>query len=76
MFAWPMNTSSAEITEPRASDPYAKSAVANTVLTRRVHFATLLGGVFMILAQSLRVPIGRTAVWHNFADLVQTFVRS
>jgi hypothetical protein len=33
MFAWPMNTSSAEITESRASVPYAKSAVANTVLT-------------------------------------------
>ena len=28
-----MNTSSAEITESRASVPYAKSAVANTVLT-------------------------------------------
>ena len=33
MFAWPMNTSLAEITESRASVPYAKSAVANTVLT-------------------------------------------
>ena len=33
MFAWPMNTSSAEITESRASVPSAKSAVANTVLT-------------------------------------------
>ena len=33
MFAWPMNTSSAEITESRASVPYAKRAVANTVLT-------------------------------------------
>ena len=33
MFAWPMNTSSAEITESRASVPYAKRPVANTVLT-------------------------------------------
>lgn len=33
MFEWPMNTSSAEITESCASVPYAKSAVANTVLT-------------------------------------------
>ena len=33
MLEWPMNTSSAETTESRASVPYAKSAVANTVLT-------------------------------------------
>ena len=33
IFAWPRNTSSAEITESRVSVPYAKSAVANTVLT-------------------------------------------
>ena len=40
MFAWPMNTRSAEITESRASVPYAKSAVANTVLTASARSAT------------------------------------
>jgi hypothetical protein len=33
MFAWPMNTSSEEITASRAFVPSAKSAVANTLLT-------------------------------------------
>jgi FtsH-binding integral membrane protein len=37
---------------------------------RRVHRATLWGGLFLIVMQELEVPIGRTAAWQSFATWV------
>jgi hypothetical protein len=37
---------------------------------RRIHRATLKGGLFMIIAHQLMFPIGRTQVWHRFAEWV------
>jgi FtsH-binding integral membrane protein len=34
---------------------------------RKVHRATLWAGVFLVLVQQIRVPIGQTAAWHAFA---------
>jgi hypothetical protein len=39
---------------------------------RKIHRATLWGGVFLIVVQQLRVPVGKTAAWHAFASWVQT----
>lgn len=36
---------------------------------RRIHRATLKGGVFMIVAHQLMFPIGLTPAWHHFATL-------
>ena len=36
---------------------------------RRIHRATLLGGLFSIVTGALAVPIARTAGWHKFATL-------
>jgi hypothetical protein len=36
---------------------------------RRIHRATLLGGLFFIVTGALAVPIARTAGWHEFATL-------
>jgi hypothetical protein len=36
----------------------------------RIHRATVQGGLFMIVAHQLMVPIGLTPVWHRFATLV------
>ncbi len=36
---------------------------------RRIHRATLLGGLFSIVAGALTVPIARSAGWHSFATL-------
>ncbi len=36
---------------------------------RRIHRATLLGGLFSIATGALAVPIGRTAGWHKIATL-------
>jgi hypothetical protein len=36
---------------------------------RRIHRATLLGGLFFIVTGALAVPIARTAAWHKFATL-------
>lgn len=44
--------------------------------TRKVHRATLWGGLFIVIAQQLQVPIGGTAIWHSFATWVQTCARS
>jgi len=35
---------------------------------RRIHRATVKGGLFMIIAHQLMFPIGRTEVWHRFAE--------
>jgi hypothetical protein len=34
---------------------------------RRIHRATIKGGLFMIIAHQLMFPIGMTSVWHRFA---------
>jgi hypothetical protein len=38
---------------------------------RRIHRATVKGGLFMIVAHQLMFPIGLTAVWHRFATLAE-----
>jgi hypothetical protein len=38
--------------------------------TRRVHRATILGGLFLVVMQELELPIGSTAVWQSFATWV------
>jgi FtsH-binding integral membrane protein len=43
---------------------------------RRVHRATLWGGLFLVAMQQLELPIGRTAVWQNFATWVLERVKS
>lgn len=43
--------------------------------TRRVHRATLWASGFLIFVQQVRLPIGRTAVWHSFAAWLQSIVR-
>lgn len=43
--------------------------------TRKVHRATLWAGAFLIVAQQIRVPIGKTAAWHAFASWVQSLAR-
>lgn len=43
--------------------------------TYKVHRATLWAGAFLILVQLIRVPIGKTALWHEIADWVQSLAR-
>jgi hypothetical protein len=43
--------------------------------TRKIHRATLWSGIFLILVQQSRIPIGKTALWHAFATWVQTHAR-
>ncbi len=38
---------------------------------RKVHAATIWGGLFLIVVQQLRVPIGMSGAWHNFAAWAQ-----
>jgi hypothetical protein len=38
---------------------------------RRIHPATLKGGLFMIVSQWLMMPLGRTTAWHYFAATAQ-----
>jgi hypothetical protein len=38
---------------------------------RKVHPATIWAGTFLILIEQLRIPIGMTGAWHNFASWVQ-----
>jgi hypothetical protein len=40
---------------------------------RKVHRTTLWAGLFLIVAQQLRVPIGNTAAWHALATWAQSF---
>lgn len=43
--------------------------------TRRIHRATLWASGFLIFVQQVRLPIGRTAVWHAFAAWLQSIAR-
>ncbi len=38
--------------------------------TRKVHQATLWGGLFLVVMQQLELPIGSTAIWQSFATWV------
>jgi hypothetical protein len=38
---------------------------------RRVHRATLWGGLFVIFMHEASLSIGRTAAWHDFATWAQ-----
>ena len=40
--------------------------------TRKVHFATLWAGAFVIVVQQIRPFLGHTAAWHSFASWVQS----
>jgi FtsH-binding integral membrane protein len=42
---------------------------------RRIHRATLWAGGFLVIAYSLRLPIGQSAAWHTFAGWVQHAAR-
>jgi FtsH-binding integral membrane protein len=39
--------------------------------THKIHRATLWAGGFLIFIQQIRLPIGKTAAWHAFANWVQ-----
>ena len=36
--------------------------------TRKIHRATLWGGLFLVIMQQLELPIGKTALWQSFAS--------
>lgn len=38
--------------------------------TRKIHRVTLWAGGLLIVIHQVRIPIGKTAVWHSFADWV------
>ena len=40
---------------------------------RRIHRATILGGIFLTLIVNLAVPIGATSAWQRFAGLALRF---
>jgi hypothetical protein len=43
--------------------------------TRRVHRATIWAGLFMIIVQQVRFPIGMSSTWHAFASWILTLGR-
>ncbi len=43
--------------------------------TRKVHSATIWGGLFVILMEILRVPIGMSGAWHSFASWILTIAK-
>jgi FtsH-binding integral membrane protein len=43
--------------------------------TRKIHRATLWAGIFLIVVQQIRLPIGQSAAWHAFATWVQSATR-
>ena len=38
---------------------------------RKVHRATIWAGIFMIVAEQIRIPIGMTGAWQSFAAWAQ-----
>ena len=40
--------------------------------TRKVHRATIWGGLFVVIVEILRVPIGMSGTWHAFASWILT----
>ena len=43
--------------------------------TRKVHRATAWASAFVVVLGQLRVPIGKTVLWHSFASWAQTLAR-
>jgi len=43
--------------------------------SRKIHRATLWASSFLILMQTIRLPIGKTAAWHAFAAWVRSAAR-
>ncbi len=43
--------------------------------TRKLHKATIWGGLFLIIVEQLRVPIGMSGPWHSFASWVLTIAK-
>jgi hypothetical protein len=43
--------------------------------THKVHRATLRASMFLVFVHQVRLPIGRTAAWHSFADWAQSLGR-
>ena len=43
--------------------------------TRKVHRATIWAGLFIVIAEQLRVPFGNTTGWHSFATWAQALAR-
>ena len=44
--------------------------------TRRLHRATVWAGLFMLIVQQLRFPIGNSGAWHALAAWVQTLAQT
>jgi hypothetical protein len=44
--------------------------------TGKVHRATVWASMLLIVVQQVRMPIGRTSLWQNFATWMQNLVRS
>jgi hypothetical protein len=44
--------------------------------THKVHRATIWGGLLMVIAEQVRVPIGMSSGWHIFATWAENVVRS
>lgn len=59
-----------------ASDLFLLALIAYDLWsTRKIHRVTLWSGIFLIVVQQSRIPIGKTALWHDFATWVQTHAR-
>ena len=43
--------------------------------TRKIHRATLWAGAFLIFVEQIRLPLGKTALWHSFANWVIAHAR-
>lgn len=43
--------------------------------TRKPHRATLSASALLVIAQMVRIPVGKTAAWHAFATWVQHWAR-
>jgi len=43
--------------------------------TRKIHRVTLWAGAALIVVHQVRIPIGKTALWHSFADWVFRLAR-
>jgi hypothetical protein len=59
------------------TDLFVLGIVAYDYLTlRRVHTATLWGGLFLVASQPARLVIGRTGLWQAFAAWVDLALRA
>jgi FtsH-binding integral membrane protein len=43
--------------------------------THKIHRATIWASAYLIFVQQIRVPLGKTAAWHTFADWVLAHAR-